>query len=421
YRFHRLPKAIELAREAGHQGAMFPWQSGSDGRDETPTQLFNPRSGKWIPDRSRYQRHVGLAITYNFWKHFQATGDTDHLAREGAAVMIEVARFFSSLATFDEDLGRNRIRGVMGPDEFHDGYPWSDDPGIDDNAYTNVMAAWLFARVAELVELLEESGRSQMLESLAVTTEELDRFDDLTRTLHVPVLDDGVVAQFEGYDKLDPIDLGAYSKKYGNIGRLDLILDGEGDSVRRYQVAKQADVLMLLYLFSAEELRMILERLGLDFQADAIRRTVAFYSHRVVHGSSLSRVVHAWVNARENRRESWRLYRKALSIDVQDSQGGTTREGIHLGAMGGTADILTRCYTGLEVRADALWLNPRLPRELEQLAFPLEYRGHILHLEIDHKYVVVDARDGPSTPSTILVQSHPYTLGPGGYFRHELL
>lgn len=417
YRSRRLDQARLAARSTGHDGAMYPWQSGSDGRDETPTTLYNPLSGRWMPDRSGYQRHVGLAVAFNYWQYWQATGDVEHLLHHGAEVLIEIARYFSSLAVFDAELGRHRIKGVIGPDEFHDGYPGRAAPGVDDNAYTNVMAAWLFTRVCELADLLERHGGTA--ERLGWDARERGRFEDLTRTLYVP-FSDGVIEQFDGYRKLEPIDLDAYRARYGNIGRLDLVLEAEGDTVRRYQVAKQADVLMLLYLFSAEELRAVLGRLGYELSADTILRTVAFYSSRVTHGSSLSRVVHAWVAARTDRHASWRHFMEALSLDIHDSQGGTTREGIHLGGMAGTIDLLTRCYSGLEVRSDALWLNPRLPRELGRLDFSVEYRGHLLDLGMDHREVRVNAADGPASPATVVVRGRPYTLGRGEGFRHQL-
>jgi trehalose/maltose hydrolase-like predicted phosphorylase len=177
---------------------------------------------------------------------------------------------------------------------------------------------------------------------------------------------------------------------------------------------------VLLYLFSAEELREVLGRLGYELSAQTIRRTVEYYSDRVTHGSSLSRVVHAWVASRLDRPASWRYFLEALALDLHDSQGGTTREGIHLGAMAGTVDILTRCYTGLEVRAGSLWLNPRLPPELGRLAFVLEYHHHQLQIEIDHETVCVESRGGPPTPAPVLVQRSSNHLQSGQRVVHEL-
>jgi HAD superfamily hydrolase (TIGR01509 family) len=140
YRHRRLPAARRLARQAGEAGARFAWQSGSDGREETLVMRFNPRSGRWMPDRSAAQRHVGLAVAWNCWKYWEATGDDEFLQGPGGEIIAEVARHFGGLAEFDQELGRYRIRGVIGPDEFHDGYPWRANPGVDDNAYTNVLA-----------------------------------------------------------------------------------------------------------------------------------------------------------------------------------------------------------------------------------------------------------------------------------------
>ena len=123
YRWRRLDAARDAARTAGMAGALFPWQSGSDGREETPGELFNPRSGRWMRDNSHLQRHVALAVAYNVWQYYQVTADVEFMTEYGAELMIEVARLFAGLATLDEADDRYDIAGVMGPDEYHDGYP----------------------------------------------------------------------------------------------------------------------------------------------------------------------------------------------------------------------------------------------------------------------------------------------------------
>ena len=115
YRYRRLPEARWAAREAGFAGAMYPWQSGSDGRNETPRQLFNPRSGRWIPDNSWQQQHVGIAVAYNVWLYYQVTDDLEFMSSYGAELIIEIARFFASIAKYDRARDRYEIRGVMGP------------------------------------------------------------------------------------------------------------------------------------------------------------------------------------------------------------------------------------------------------------------------------------------------------------------
>ncbi|HEX6198440.1 MAG TPA: HAD-IA family hydrolase [Jiangellaceae bacterium] len=419
YRQRRLPGARRLARAAGEAGARFPWQSGSDGRDETPTMLFNPRSRRWMPDRSANQRHVGLAVAYNYWQHWQTTADDAFFFEDGAEVLFEVARHFAHLAGFDEQLGRFRIRGVMGPDEFHDGYPWTDAAGIDDNAYTNVLTAWVLSCAVELAERLTHDRRGDILTRLGIDDAELTHFDDVARRLHVP-FHDGIISQFAGYEQLEPINLDAYRDRYGNIGRLDLILEAEGDTVRRYQVAKQADALMLVYLFSLHELRRIFERLGYQLPDEMLQHTIDYYLARTTHGSTLSRVVHSWVDARRDRHASWQRFSRALAADMADTQGGTTAEGVHLGAMAGTIDILQRCYTGLETRAATLVLNPALPNELDHLRLNLAYRGHHLDIRIGHNELTVASAPGQAAPIAVELADRKLTLHHGDHVHRRL-
>jgi HAD superfamily hydrolase (TIGR01509 family) len=412
YRSRRLPEAVRAAARSGFRGAMFPWQSGSDGRDETPLFLFNPRSGRWFPDRSRFERHIGLAIAYEAWQHWQVTGDREFLRGPAAELLFETARFFASLATWDSTLGRYHIAGVVGPDEFHDSYPWSSEPGIADNAYTNVMTSWLLSRAGELAELLAGEDRSETAQRIGLDAAEIAAWEVISRSLHIP-FHDGVISQFAGYEKLEPIDLAEYRERYGNIGRLDLILEAEQDAVCRYQVSKQADVLMLLYLLSAEELRAVFTHMGYALEPDMIRRTVEYYAARVTHGSTLSRVVHAWVLARADRQASWQYFQDALAADVTDSQAGTTREGVHLGAMAGTVDILQRCYAGLEVRREALWLHPLLPPELAGLRFTVCFRGHDITVDVNHERLRVHSAQSHVRPPALMVSGAPVLVQPG--------
>jgi trehalose/maltose hydrolase-like predicted phosphorylase len=139
YRYRRLDEARAAAREAGFGGAMFPWQSGSKGKEETQRVHLNPLSGRWEPDLSRNQRHVNAAIFFNIWHYFQATRDLAFLREYGAEMMVEIARFWTSIAWFNPDRERYEIHGVMGPDEFHEKYPGAEEGGLHNNAYTNVM------------------------------------------------------------------------------------------------------------------------------------------------------------------------------------------------------------------------------------------------------------------------------------------
>ena len=413
YRHRRLDEARAAAHAAGLNGAMFPWQSGSDGREETPTELYNLRTGEWMADNSRRQRHVGLAVAYGAWQYFQATTDVAFLIDEGAELMVEIMRFFAGLASYDGPSDRFDVVGVMGPDEFHDGYPDATGQGVRNNAYTNVLVAWLAGRTLEALDLLEGKDCGPLWDRLALRPGERERWDRIRCRLRVPFHADGVISQFEGYEGLAEFDWESYRARYGDIGRLDLILAAEGDSPNRYRLSKQADVLMLLFLLSAEELRAVLERLGYPFPPDAVRDTVEFYLARTTHGSTLSRLVHSWVLARSDRKGSWPLFTRALDSDLADIQGGTTREGVHIGAMAGTVDMVLRCFGGLETRDDLLWLHPALPAELPRAAFDIVFRDQPISVEITPERVRLHLHPHSGTPITVCVENQVSVLSPG--------
>jgi trehalose/maltose hydrolase-like predicted phosphorylase len=414
YRWRRLPAAREAARRAGFAGAMFPWQSGATGREETQTLHLNPKSGHWLPDQSHRQRHINVAVAYNTWQYYEATGDLDFLATYGAELLFEIAQFFASLATYDRSDDRYDIRGVMGPDEYHDAYPWRDEPGLDNNAYTNVMVAWLLVRALRCVELLPVRRRRQLLDLLGIRRPDLERWEHMSRKLRL-CFHDGVLSQFEGYERLAELDWEDYRTRYGDIGRLDRILEAEGDSTNRYRLAKQADVLMLFYLLSQDELAGIVEQLGYRWDPMLIPRSVDFYLQRTAHGSTLSKLVHAWVLARTDHTTAWQLFLEALESDVSDVQGGTTQEGIHLGAMVGTVDLLQRGFTGLETRGDVLRFDPFLPGELQELRFRIRYRQHYgLEVHLTPERLLISGQRRLGRPLRLHVRGTPYELDPGG-------
>jgi trehalose/maltose hydrolase-like predicted phosphorylase len=382
YRYRRLAEARAAAREAGYQGAMFPWQSGSDGSEETQVVHLNPLSGQWDPDHSHNQRHVNAAIFYNVWQYYQATEDVAFLRDYGAQLMLEIARFWASIAHYNPERDRYEIHGVMGPDEFHERYPGVEEGGLRNNAYTNLMVAWITGIAPRVLNLLPASRRAALRVLLGLSDDELRTWDEMSRRMFVPFHGEGILSQFEGYADLEELDWERYRAEHPNIGRLDRILKAEGDDPNRYQLAKQADAVMLFFLFSGDEVRELLERLGYDHDPDLARRTIAYYDQRTSHGSTLSLVTHAAVLSGLDPESSWQRFLVALESDVGDVQGGTTKEGIHMGVMSGTLDLLQRGYAGASVRDGVLRFDPTLIERLDGLSFPMQFRGMSIRVSI---------------------------------------
>ena len=394
YRYRRIGEARAGAEEAGFRGAMYPWQSGSDGEEETQVIHLNPLSGRWEPDLSRNQRHVSAAIFYNIWHYYQATHDVEFLRDHGAEMMLEIARFWSSIAHYNSQRDRWEIHGVMGPDEFHERYPDAAEGGLRNNAYTNVMVAWICETAQKVLDLLPASRRNVLRARMGLSDDEIRQWQQMSRKMFVPFHDDGIISQFEGYEQLDELDWDDYRSRYGNIQRLDRILRAEGEDPDRFQLAKQADTVMLFFLFSADELRRLFAQLGYEYTDDTARRTIQYYDRRTSHGSTLSFVTHAGALAAIDPESSWQRFLVALESDIGDIQGGTTREGIHLGVMGGTLDLVQRAYLGTEIRGDVLLFNPTLRDRLDGLSLPMQFRRRPIRVSLDGDELTVAALAG---------------------------
>jgi trehalose-phosphatase len=422
YRYRRLGEARAAAEAAGYRGAMYPWQSGSDGGEETQVVHLNPLSGRWDPDLSRTQRHVNAALFYNVWQYYQATHDVDFLRDYGAEMMIEIARFWASIAHFNPVRERWEIHGVMGPDEFHEKYPGAPEGGLRNNAYTNVMVAWICDVAHTVLDLLPVTRRDALRRRTGLTGEEIRTWKDMSRRMFVPFHDDGVMSQFEGYENLEELDWDGLRARHGNIQRLDRILRAEGDDPNRYKLAKQADTLMLYFLFTDEQLRHILERLGYEFAPDSRRRTIDYYDRRTSHGSTLSFLVHAGVLAPIDPESSWERFLIALESDIGDIQRGTTKEGIHLGVMSGTLDLVQRAYLGTEIRDDVLRFDPRLTDRLDGLSLVMQFRRAPLRVSLEQGRLTVAALgDGHGLPVRVGVRDDVRELSAGEPCRFELV
>jgi alpha,alpha-trehalase len=414
YRYRRLPEARAAARAAGFSGAMFPWRSASDGRDVCEPFRRNPRSGHWIPDHSRLERHISAAIAYNVWRYYEASDDCEFMSSYGAELLLSIAQFWSSAARLEPQDGRYHLRAVVGPDEFHDAYPGAEQSGIDDNAYTNVMAVWCLLRALDACALLPGSRRSYLLAQLEIDDRELARWQDVSRRMVVHFHDGDVISQFAGFEQLEAFDWERAKRRYGNIKRLDNLLNADGSSTNRYQVCKQPDVLMLFYLHSVPELRALFSRLDYDLSEQVFSRNYDYYRARTSDGSTLSRVVAAWVATKLDRRRSWPTLCAALGVDLTGVEGAAASEGVHLGSMAGTIDVIQRAYLGIEARRERLHIDPMLPAPLSALRASVCYRGQWLELEADKSRLRVHARADGSRSVSLELVGERHELAPGG-------
>ncbi len=374
YRHKRLDTARERARRCGYRGAMYPWRSARSGEDETPPFQLFPLTDHWIPDHTYLQRHIGAAIAYDVWTLYLATGDHALLRGIGGEMVLEIARFWGSIVEQDHDKQRWVIRGVIGPDEYHNAYPDAAQPGLDNNAYTNLMAAWTLTCALDLLSELGPDA-AELRARLELEDEELAHWDRVSRELYLPFLPCGALGQFEGFDHLARAPQEWLTEERE---RLDWMLEARGDSAERYQLTKQADVIMLLYLFSPPVLHDLLERLGYPMDKQSMKRTLDYHLSRITHESSLSKVVCAGALCYHDLDLAWHYFCETLRVDMSDSPDKGTLDGVHLGAMSGSLDVLQRHFLGIQPERHALRVMPRAPAALGRVESKFLYRGQAL-------------------------------------------
>lgn len=440
YRYRRLHQARRIAESYGARGACFPWQSASDGKERTPHYWYMESTNKWIRDYTHLEIHVNGAIAYNVWRYFQVTADNQFMHSFGAEILLEIARFFASFAKLNAEKDRFEIHGVIGPDEFHNRYPDSEKPGLDNNSYTNIMASWTLCRAVELLETLPSDHATSIKSRLQIADEEIALWKEVSRKLFVPLLTNGLIAQFERYELLE--EFPGRTEERIDADQLRKSLDENLGYLNQYKISKQPDVLMLGFLFSPDELDDIIKHLNLPAKCASLRELADYYVPRTANQSTLSRVAITWVLSRIDRLEKsddekssrektksthvghaqeGQIFYEALGSDYFDvATRGTAKSGIHMGAMAGTVDIVQRCYTGITMRDDVLWLDPMLPEELLRLSFTLHYRGQSLNFDIHRNQLKITARHSSANPIKIGYKDQVHELNAGENVSIEL-
>jgi trehalose/maltose hydrolase-like predicted phosphorylase len=391
YRFHTLPGARAKAARLGWRGALYAWESTATGAEMTPEEVLGPDRQVIHILCGTQEQHISADVAYAVWQYWHATGDDGFLLEAGAEILFETARFWSSRARLEAD-GRCHIRGVIGPDEYHE--------TIDDNAYTNVMARWNIRRALDIAAVLRERWAAcwtTLSSRLRLDDAELKQWHSVADTLTTG-LDPatGLFEQFAGYFGLEDIDLATYA---GRTVPMDVVLGRE--RTQQSQVVKQADVVALLGLLPEE------------FKGEAGAANFRYYEPRCSHGSSLSPAMHGLVAARLGDTEmALRFLRKTGNIDLADTQVATNG-GIHIAALGGIWILTVLGFAGLSLRDDGVAIDPHLPGDWHSLAFRVQWRGRCLKISIDREKRTVESTLEAGEPMMVSVRGERHELRQG--------
>lgn len=357
YRYYTLPGARQKARASGYEGAMYAWESAATGEETTPRWAYGPESTElvriWCGD---IEHHITADVAYAVMHYWRVTGDDDFMREYGAEMILDTARFWGSRAEWNETSQRYEITDVIGPDEYHD--------HVDNNAYTNNLARWNLQTAFEVLEWLRQTDPKKAADlevRLDLTKERFAHWKDVIDRLYLAFdPGTGLFEQFDGFFELKSVDLQNYEPRNKSM---HVVLGLEG--ILEYQVIKQPDVLMLLYL------------LNQNYSPEIIKQNWEYYTPRtdLTFGSSLGPAIQAILAAHLREIESaYRLFMHAARTDLDNSRGNTA-DGIHAATAGGLWQAAVFGFGGLQTTAAGPAANPHLPAHWKALKFSIQYHG----------------------------------------------
>ena len=382
YRHRTLPAARAKAARMGYAGALFAWESADTGEETTPESVRLPDGTELKVLTGLQEHHIAADVAWAVWQYWQVTGDDAFVAGMGAEIVMETARFWASRTTVDA-AGCHHICEVIGPDEYHE--------GVDDNAFTNVLARWNLRAADSLCDRFPEvAGR------LGVTADERARWQEVAA---------GLVVAFDPETRLYEQFAGFFERE--DVRAVDLAprpFTGEMvvgvDRLRTTQVVKQADVLMLGV--------MLPEEVDLETQVANYR----YYEPRTSHGSSLSPAIHALVAARAgDLDDAISYFHLAGGVDL-DNRMGNAADGVHIATMGGLWQAAVFGFGGVRADGNAVRIDPRLPPAWAGFSFPIRWRGARIGVDVRADALELDLQ----APAVVAVgQGAPMPLDAGRF------
>lgn len=362
YRVRRLNQAKLIAADKGYRGALFPWESADSGYDVTPTwsKDFDGRVIKITTNE--LEQHISADIAYAVYHYYNATGDINFLLKYGLKIIFETARFWASRVEHNKNYNTYHIRHITGPDEFHE--------DVEDNAYTNGMAKWNLFRASKLYHKVNKAYPDQLKQitkELDLSLREVTAWNYIASRLTLLISPKTkIIEQFKGFYKKRQV----YLKKFDSNFMPVLPSSLDWQDIKKTQLVKQADVVMLLYVLSSA------------FNLKTKKANYQFYNPRTLHKSSLSASIHSLLASEAgNRISAYRYFLISVNTDLKNIHGNTS-EGMHAASLGGAWQAAVFGFAGVRIRKGILCIDPSLPSNWKEMKFMLYFRGMQLKLNI---------------------------------------
>jgi nigerose phosphorylase len=400
YRYHTLDGARRKAHEYGYRGAFYAWESQDSGDDACTlfnvTDVFTNRPMRtYFRDK---QFHISADIAYAYWQYFALTGDASIWRDGGAEVVFECARFFLSCSYYNPDRRRYEFLDVTGPDEYHE--------RVHNNAFTNRMAAHTLEvclRVAEHLRQNAPDFYAKLVDSLGFESD-LTLLADFASQIYQPdaTAPGALIPQFDGYFTLENVPLKTLLAR--KLHPTEYLGGGNGLATTT-QILKQADVVLMLYLFGE---RYPLETKSANWE---------YYEPRTEHGSSLSACSYSLIAAQLGKVDwAYKYFMKTATIDLvgegKQYVGTLYIGGTHPAGNGGAWMSAVFGLCGIHFDGEKVIINPHLPAHWQKVTLPLVIRGQKLRITLTHESVIVKPVNPLETPCSVSVTGSLLPLNP---------
>ena len=382
YRYHRLPQARLIAKQKGYRGALFPWESADMGIEVTPPYAKN-LDGTIVEIKTmNMEHHIVCDIAYGAWHYFSASSDINFMIDAGLEIMVETARFWASRVVYNEKNKKYSIKGVIGPDEFHE--------NVDNNMYTNGMARWNLIKAKECCEYFEKirpRHLRKLKRKLCIHENEFKKWKHVAENIKIPFSKSkNIFEEFDNYLRKKDILPTHYSDNYMPMIPKNVEIRG----FDKTQLVKQADVVMLMYLLTEE------------FTHEEKIRNYSYYIKRTLHKSSLSPSIYS-IMASEvgDSTRAYVLFLISLYADLKNNHGNTG-EGIHAASLGGTWQAAIMGFAGFRIIDEMPSFEPRLPGHWRGMEFSLKWKGRDLRVDVKKDRVEISVIS--KNPGSILIK-----------------
>ncbi len=352
FRYNTLDRARSRARELSiAKGACYPWRT------------INGNEASAYYPAGTAQFHINADIAFAVQKYIDATGDMDYLKAQGAEILIEIARFWFEFGAYIKTKDNKFcINCVTGPDEF--------SVLVDNNCYTNLLVRECFKNAfaaAEYLKAKEPAAFAELCQKIGLEENEPANWKNAADNMYIPYDESsGIYPQDDSFMHREPL-----VKEDIPPEKFPLLNNHHPLVVYRYQISKQADFILAMFLlshlFTAEE-----KKINFDF-----------YDRVTLHESSLSACIFSAVAGEIGYKEKALTYFNTTSRLDLDDYHNDTKAGIHTANMAGTWMCLVNGFAGMKTYGDFIEFKPYLPKGWSGYSITVCYRRRRISINVE--------------------------------------